>query len=468
LELIHPEDVERVRSVFLALVPDGPGSVVQHRLQHKDGSYVWVEAVMRLVRGDGGRVELISVLRDIREQKAVEQQLAAVNGRLSEENRRFNVALENTRHGLAFYDADHRLQVWNRPYAEIYGISPDALQVGMTFPDVIRASLAAGNYPGVDPEAVIAERLKVAAMTVPHAFGQNLKDGRAAEAVQQPLADGGRVVTVTDVTERIQYEADLRRAKEEAEAASRTKSEFLATMSHELRTPLNAILGFSEIMRDAYAGPLDEQYRAYAHDIHASGKHLLELINDILDLSKVEVGRLELHAEVLELHDIVNRSCRLVAEKAHNGGISLDVRVAEDLPPILADGLRMKQVLLNLLSNAVKFTPSGGRVAVSARVRDGNGLEIEVADTGIGMRPEEIPTALEPFRQIDNSTTRRYEGTGLGLPLAKRLVELHGGVLEIESQPGQGTTVRFRIPESRLVRGGMPDPHGREVAASGI
>ena len=243
---------------------------------------------------------------------------------------------------------------------------------------------------------------------------------------------------------------ELRASKEKAEFADRTKSEFLANMSHELRTPLNAIIGFSEVLRDAIMGPLDTRYRGYAADIHGSGQHLLDLINDILDLSKIEVGRLELRADSVSLRDIADACRRVIEARAVAADVVLGFTLAEDIPLIDADETRLKQVLLNLLSNAVKFTPAGGHVTVSAWLEAG-GLVIAVADTGIGMRAQDIPLALEPFRQVDAVLSRRYEGTGLGLPLAKRLTELHGGTLEIDSMPGRGTTVRIRLPALRMI-----------------
>jgi signal transduction histidine kinase len=243
----------------------------------------------------------------------------------------------------------------------------------------------------------------------------------------------------------------LRLAKEAAESANRAKSEFLATMGHELRTPLNAVIGFSEIIMDAVMGPVDGRYREYARDIHKSGQHLLGLIGDVLDLSKVEAGRLELHEGAVDVGRVIAACRRLVIERARANGVAIEEAVAPDLPPLMADELRLKQIVLNLVSNAVKFTPAGGRVSVAASVAEG-GMTITVADTGIGMRTEDIPAALEPFRQVDDALNRRFQGTGLGLPLAKMLTELHGGTLEIASEPGRGTTVRVRLPESRVVR----------------
>jgi PAS domain S-box-containing protein len=256
--------------------------------------------------------------------------------------------------------------------------------------------------------------------------------------------------TCSDITEQKRHEADLAAAKTEAERASRTKSEFLANMSHEIRTPLNAILGFSEIIKDALMGSVAERYRSYAADIHSSGQYLLKVINDVLDLSKIEAERLELHEEPVEIAEIVEACRRLVGERAQAGRIAVTVDLSPGMPPVLADAMRLKQIVLNLLANAIKFTPAGGQVKVSTSLR-ADGVGIRVEDTGIGMDADEIPRALEPFQQIESTLSRRYEGTGLGLPLAKRLVELHGGILEIASEPGVGTTVTILLPRQRVI-----------------
>lgn len=244
----------------------------------------------------------------------------------------------------------------------------------------------------------------------------------------------------------------LRQAKEAAEIASRVKSEFLATMSHELRTPLNAVLGFSEMIREGAVGPIDAKYQGYAADIHSSGEHLLALISDILDISKIESGRLELREEQTPIGELIRRCLRLISPRAEESGLAIVEFLPSDLPDAIVDEVRLKQALLNLLSNAVKFTPKGGHIEVSARETDDGGIEIAVADDGIGMRPEEVPVALEPFRQLDSRLNRHFEGTGLGLPLAKRLIEAHGGSLAIETALEHGTRVTLRLPVERIRR----------------
>jgi signal transduction histidine kinase len=244
---------------------------------------------------------------------------------------------------------------------------------------------------------------------------------------------------------------ELDRARLAAEESSRVKSQFMAHMSHELRTPLNAVIGFSEMIRDAVVGPISARYRGYAVDIQKSGAHLLRLINDVLDLSKVEAGGLDLHEETVNLTDLVDECRRLLIDGIESGELKLMIELPPDLPTIRGDALRLKQVLLNLLSNAVKFTPQGGFIQISAAMTPEGGIALAIRDTGIGMAPEQIPLALEPFRQLDDAFNRRFEGTGLGLPLARRLAERHGGQLQITSATGMGTTATLILPASRVI-----------------
>lgn len=247
-------------------------------------------------------------------------------------------------------------------------------------------------------------------------------------------------------------EENLRTAQRQAEMANRTKSEFLAAMSHELRTPLNAILGFSEIMKNELMGPLGTpEYRDYAGDIHDSGTHLLEVINDILDISKIEAGKLELKEEQVSVNDLITKSVRLMKERAENAGLDIAIEIEPGLPLLFVDPRLVKQSLINLLSNAIKFTPQGGHVTVRTMKEDGGAIAMAVSDTGIGIAAEDIDHVLVPFGQVDSSLSRKYEGTGLGLPLVKSFIELHGGTLTIDSAIGLGTTVTIRFPAERAV-----------------
>ena len=252
------------------------------------------------------------------------------------------------------------------------------------------------------------------------------------------------------------------RAKEAAEAANRSKSDFLANMSHELRTPLKAVFGFSEIIKDALLGAdrMDD-YMQYARDIHESAKHLLELINDILDMSKIEAGKLEIFEEPLRIQQVIEPCLKLVRERAMNNGVELTTRIADDLPPINADIRKLKQILINLLSNSVKFTPPGGNVTTEAFLDEDGRLVVRVIDTGSGIRPEDVERALEPFGQVDSSLACQHEGNGLGLTLTKALTEIHGGKLEIVSrceEPPTGTTLTVILPARRVL---SPDAKDR-------
>jgi signal transduction histidine kinase len=257
---------------------------------------------------------------------------------------------------------------------------------------------------------------------------------------------------VLDINERKRQEIALGDAQRAAEFANRSKTEFLANMSHELRTPLNAILGFSEMIEKSMFGPLAPKYVEYAHDIHNSGQHLLALVNDVLDLSKLEAGKLELHESDVDLVALIEQCTALLRSRADAGGVSLATRPNAAMPRLRADERSVRQVLLNLLSNAVKFTPPGGKVTTEAWLDADGSTGFSVRDTGIGMSEKEIVVALSPFGQIDSRLARKHEGTGLGLPICKSLMELHGGALSVESETNRGTTLTARFPASRTVR----------------
>ena len=257
--------------------------------------------------------------------------------------------------------------------------------------------------------------------------------------------------SITDISALRAAQERLERQNVDLRAASKAKSEFLANMSHELRTPLNAVIGFSATFVNGLFGPLgDPRYQEYAQDINDSGNHLLRIINDILDLSKIEAGHMQLNDSHLKIPAVVNSVLPLVRERAAEANVRMTTDLAEDLPLLRADDRAVKQMLINLLSNSVKFTEAGGEITVAAGCEDGV-IRLSVADTGIGMALEDIPQALTPFGQVDGSLSRRHQGTGLGLPLVKSLVELHEGVCVVDSAPGVGTTVTLCFPKDRTV-----------------
>jgi signal transduction histidine kinase len=247
--------------------------------------------------------------------------------------------------------------------------------------------------------------------------------------------------------ENVRLFKELEAANRELAAASQHKSEFLANMSHELRTPLNAIIGFSEVLSEKMFGELNEKQEEYLKDIHASGTHLLSLINDILDLSKIEAGRMELELTDFDLPTALDNALTLVRERAGRRSIALHTSIDNRLGQIQADERKIRQVVLNLLSNAIKFTPEGGRIEVVAALRDGS-VEVSVSDTGVGIAPEDQEKVFEEFRQV-GTADKKAEGTGLGLTLCRKFIELHGGKIWVKSQLGAGSTFTFTIPIRR-------------------
>lgn len=268
--------------------------------------------------------------------------------------------------------------------------------------------------------------------------------------------------TARNVTDKVQGERRAQEAKLAAEAANLAKSQFLANMSHELRTPLNAIIGFSEMLGLGICGPLQPTQQEYAQLIQKSGTHLLNIINDVLDLAKIDAGKLRVQEQKLEPLRLITDCIEIVGERAKAGSVQLSIECNDSLPHFFADATRLKQALLNLISNAIKFTNPGGSVVVRAyRIHNGD-LAFQVRDTGIGMTRAEVTVAMDPFGQIDAGLNRRHQGTGLGLPITRSLVELHGGLLHIDSQKGRGTTVTVTLPATRL----QADAQGMNRSAS--
>ena len=422
---------------------------------------------------------------------ASEQRMRVAESRARAAEARLRDAIESMHEGLTAYDAQGRLILSNRRMQEIYPTLADLLAPGAKFEDFLREGVARGVFDtgGAPAEAFVSEHTDLPADRRKD-IEIDLADGRWLLVSRQRTSDGGMVHVRTDITRLKQHEQALRESEERlrgmlheleqshaqlerqsfqltrladqaavqlqtAEAASVAKSQFLANISHELRTPLNAILGFSEIMKAEMFGPLGSpQYRGYAADIHDSGSHLLTVINDILDLSKIEAGKFELNEEICDATRLVRDAVRFVAERVNSGGLRLQQRLPPVLPAVRADGRLVKQILLNLLSNAIKFTPAGGTITVSADIDREANLSLTVADTGIGIAAGQLERVLQPFTQVENTLTRTHAGTGLGLPLCKSLIELHGGRLVLESAVGRGTSVTVTLPKERVLAAG--------------
>jgi two-component system cell cycle sensor histidine kinase PleC len=428
------------------------------------GRPVWIDA-----RGqgfgeapEGGYARIIGVALDVTEERLAQARAQSAESRLRD-------AIESVSEAFVLWDRHGRLVMCNRNYREFFRMEPQALKPGAAREAVEQAAgqairqafAASGDQAGVREAQLV--------------------DGRWVQISERPTAEGGLVVTAADITAlKAQEEAlkaseqDLRSAvvnlersqeqlselarkyeaeKVRAEGANRAKSEFLANMSHELRTPLNAINGFSEIMLGEMYGPLgDKRYRDYARDILNSGQHLLALINDILDMSKIEAGKMTLRFDPVSLEEIARDALRLVRNRADTAGLALSLEFP-DLPDVEADYRAVKQVLLNLLSNAVKFTPRGGRIVIKADLRDdprGERVRVTVQDTGIGISAADLERLARPFEQIETQHAKTQQGTGLGLALSKSLVEMHGGLLDLKSAPGQGTAASFSLPVQQI------------------
>ncbi|WP_050750613.1 sensor histidine kinase [Paramagnetospirillum magneticum] len=369
--------------------------------------------------------------------------------RLTESEDRFRATFEQAAVGMCHTTLDRRFIRINSRFAEMLGCAPQEL-IGRSASDFTHPDDRKLGLDGID-HIIQGTR---ESNSIEKRYLR--KDGTIvwANLTVSALRRDGQVEYIIGVAEDISWrkraEDELRAAKEQAESASRAKSDFLAGMSHELRTPLNAIIGFAETMYSQVLGPMPERYREYAGDISASGRHLLGIITDILDLAKIEAGRMELDDRPMEIAPVVDVALRLLRDRGAAAGLNLISDLPPGLPQVMADERRIRQVVINLLANAVKFTPFGGRVTVSASLTPDGGLELHVSDTGIGMTEEEAAQVIEPFVQVDARIARRHEGTGLGLPMVAAIMEMHGGAIAIASQPDAGTRVTVTFPPRRI------------------
>ena len=457
--LVHPDDVQLYQ--LATELADARTSTIDQafRMRHADGHWVWLRTRCELVRqpGEAGP-HLIGIAVDVTEQKTLVEKTAAADVRLRD-------AIETIPEAFVLWDADNRLVLCNSNFQELHDLPDEAIAVGASYESVV----AAGSKPVVRNKIVNDEPTLPGART----FEAQLEDGRWLHISERRTKDGGYVSVGTDITALKTHEeklvdsekrlmatvSDLQASqqrfaeiaekyaaeKTRAEEANQAKSKFLANMSHELRTPLNAIIGFSEIMELGMFGPLGaEKYQEYCGDIHSSGQYLLDVINDVLDMAKIEAGRIRLEFEDLALDPLLNEAMRVVSARAQEKKLTLTAKIDPELQ-LHADRRALKQIALNLLANAVKFTPAGGRITVRGRASDHH-IVLSIADTGIGIAADALDKLGRPFEQVESQLTKSHQGSGLGLAISKSLVELHGGNMRIRSTLGKGTLVVVRLP----------------------
>jgi two-component system, cell cycle sensor histidine kinase PleC len=464
--LVHPDDIHLYE--VAAQLAEAKATAIDHefRMLHASGKWVWLRARCELVPqpGESG-LHLIGIAVDITEQKSLMEKTATADLRLRD-------AIETIPETFALWDHDNRLVMCNSHFQQLHNLPDESVATGTPFEDVV----AAGRKHMVRTKVESADASTPGART----FEAQLDGGHWLQISERRTKDGGYVSVGTDITplklneqklvdseQRLMATvADLRNSqhkleiqtrqitdmaqkyadeKNRAEEANQTKSKFLANMSHELRTPLNAIIGFSEIMESGMFGELGaDKYHEYCRDIRESGQYLLDVINDILDMSKIEAGRLKLAPEQVELDRILADALRVVAARAQDKQLEVTSRIAADVR-FKADRRALKQIALNLLSNAVKFTPDKGRITVRGRYARG-AVTIGIQDSGIGIPRDALKKLGRPFEQVESQLTKTQHGSGLGLAIAKSLIELHGGAMRIRSAPGVGTTVVVRLP----------------------
>jgi two-component system cell cycle sensor histidine kinase PleC len=464
--LVHPDDVQLYE--LAAQLADSGSSCIDRmfRMRHASGAWVWLRTRCELVRNPGeSQPHLIGIAVDITEQKRLAEESATAEMRLSD-------AIEAISEAFVVWDADNRLVLCNSKFQSLHGLSDAAVASGTPYEDIS----AAGSKP------IVRMQLSAEGRAVPGArtFEAQLEDGRWLQISERRTKDGGFVSVGTNITELKRHQeklldsekrlkatvVDLRSSqqalerqteqlaylaeryaeqKDRAEEANQAKSAFLANMSHELRTPLNAIIGFSEMMESGMFGPLgDAKYLEYCRDISSSGRYLLDVINDILDMSKIEAGRISLVYETMELDSLLADTMRMFTTRVDEKQLTIAAEIEPSIR-LSADRRMIKQIMINLLSNAVKFTPEGGCVTVRARGVNSH-VNIAIEDTGIGIPREALKNLGKPFEQVESQLTKRYGGSGLGLAIAKSLTELHGGAMRIRSTLGTGTIVLVRLP----------------------
>jgi len=436
---------------YLTWVPPRPGQHLIERLLVPIALVTLLLAALCVMALD-------QMLRVRRAAESYADLIAAKNASLQQAAGLLGVTIDSIDEGIVVLSRDGEIRHWNQTYERMWNFPPGILKVGLKLQDLIEWKLLQGGYEQVDDDALYEDAPPVIRGDRAPIRCRLYREprGRLIESRRFEMPDGAGQIGVTrDLTDVKQREQALIEAREQAVVANRAKSEFLANVSHELRTPLNAVIGFSEVLEVELYGAIENpRYRSYIRDIRKSGLHLLSLINDILEFSKIEAGKLDLRLELCDCSVIAEDAGRQVGHQAQKQ----DLNLVTDLPPeplkIQADGRAVFRALLNLLSNAVKFTPAGGRITLRYRRNSEGGVVFTVADTGIGIAPADIEKALSPFGQIDSDMARRFRGTGLGLSIVKGICDLHGGSLDIDSEVGVGTTVTVMIPDQR--RRGVP------------
>ncbi|WP_181935604.1 PAS domain-containing protein [Wenzhouxiangella sp. 15190] len=458
LKLVHHEDRARVESAIQESMANHAEYQVSFRLVRPDGTIRWISAAGRVFYDNRDEpLHMEGIVLDISEYKVIEERLASSVALLTTQQ-------EVSPDGILATDSDFRVISFNRRFAEMWQIDPSLLESGsgQSVLEHMRTKLA-------DPERFSGDVDEVLDKYQGKSFEEfQLADGRILEEFSAPMPDAeerdrGRVWYYRDVTHRKRSQQALHEAKEEAQAANRAKSNFLATMSHEIRTPMNGVLGMLELLS---LGELDAEQRTTVRVIHESTRSLQRLIDDILDLSKIEADKLDIHPEPASIEQLMSDVHALFSGAAISRGLDFSCSANPDIPPaVCVDSLRLKQILNNLISNALKFTPSGEIRVRAERVRsddENDRVRFSVADTGIGIAPDDQARLFEPFTQADETITRNFGGTGLGLTICKRLVELMGGVIELDSAPGRGTTMTFTMPLERADADELPEDHDPE------
>jgi signal transduction histidine kinase len=396
---------------------------------------------------DGGFVRTYTDVTETHRNRAALEQAEEETRRRAAVQR---AMLDNIRHGVVLFDRDGRLIAANALAAQLTLIPAEHLTPGRHVHELVAEQARRGYFRPGEVEQALSQLPADDDWPAPHRFVRHRADGRVLEIATDRTPDGGYIRTYSDVTDTVRTREELERARDAAEEASRAKSRFLATMSHELRTPLNAVIGFSEALLNQSA---PEPFNEYAHTIHAAGRQLLALIDDILEVARADTTAFRPGDAPVELDALAQAVLRTARGAGLPPGVTLRAEIGDGLPRIAGDERRLRQVLGSLLSNAIKFTPAGGEVLLRAAAAPDGAVAVAVVDHGVGMAPEDIPRAFEPFTQLDGAAARQFQGSGLGLHLARTLARAMGMALTLDSRPGQGTTATLTIPPDRLVAG---------------